>query len=322
MRPYPGKRFVWPHRIEFGERVSDLGYAAGWRLVRAAPESVARTVFGAGAQYAARGGGPNQLRKNLARVIGKSPEDVPDDLIRASLDSYARYWREAFRLPSMNHVKIGERLHVNDIDLLWGALEQGRGAVLALPHSGNWDMAGVWLVQHCGSFATVAERLKPESLYRRFLAYRESLGFEVVPLSGGERPPFDVLADRLRHNGVVCLMADRDLTRTGVQVDFFGEPTRLPAGPARLALETGAALLPVHCWFEPDGWGMQVYPELDVSSRNVAAITQALADRFAANIADHPADWHMFQPQWLTDLSDERRARLLGGEERAGPGPG
>ena len=126
-------------------------------------------------------------------------------------------------------------------------LDAGRGAIMALPHSGNWDMAGVWLAQNFGTFTTVAERLKPESLYQRFLDYRESLGFEVLPLTGGERPPFEVLAERLRDNGIVCLMADRDLTRTGVQVDFFGEPTRMPAGPAKLAIETGAALLPAHC---------------------------------------------------------------------------
>lgn len=294
-----------------GGQLSDWGYAAGWRLVRAAPEIVARNAFGAGALYAARNGGPEQLRKNLARVVGGvAPDDVPDELMRASLASYARYWREAFRLPSMDHAELGRKLSVDNIELLWSALEEGRGAVMALPHSGNWDMAGVWLVQNHGSFATVAERLKPESLYNRFLAYRESLGFEVVPLSGGPRPPFDVLRDRLLDNGVVCLMADRDLTRTGVQVDFFGEPTRLPAGPAKLAVATGAALFPVHCWFERDRWGMAVYPELDTSTGDITTITQALADRFARNIAEHPADWHMMQPQWLSDLSDERRARL------------
>ena len=95
------------------------------------------------------------------------------------------------------------------------ALDAGRGAIMALPHSGNWDMAGVWLVQHHGTFTTVAERLKPESLYKRFIDYRESLGFEMLPLTGGERPPFEVLAERLRDNRVVCLMADRDLTRVG-----------------------------------------------------------------------------------------------------------
>lgn len=307
-RPGPGGLLAVPSAV--GGQLTDWGYAAGWRLVRAAPEIVARNAFGAGALYASRNGGPRQLRKNLARVIDVSPEDVPDELMRASLASYARYWREAFRLPSMDHAELGRKLSVDNVEMLWAALEEGRGAVMALPHSGNWDMAGVWLVQNHGSFATVAERLKPESLYNRFLAYRESLGFEVVPLSGGSRPPFDVLRDRLLDNGVVCLMADRDLTRTGVQVDFFAEPTRLPAGPAKLALATGAALFPVHCWFERDGWGMAVYPELDTSSSDVTAITQALADRFAQNIAEHPADWHMMQPQWLADLSDERRARL------------
>lgn len=299
-----------PGRMPLGEHVTDLGYAAGWRLVRALPERMARNMFGAGARYAARNGGPAQLRKNLARVTGVSPAEVPDALMRASLASYARYWREAFRLPTMDHQVLGKQLDVLDIELVWAAIEAGRGAVLALPHSGNWDMAGVWLVQNYGTFTTVAERLKPESLYHRFVAYRESLGFEVLPLTGGARPPFEVLAERLTDNRVICLMAERDLTRNGVPVDFFGEATRMPAGPAKLAIETGAALLPVHCWYEGDGWGMRVYPELDTSSGDVMVVTQALADRFAANIAAYPADWHMMQPQWLADLSDERRARL------------
>ena len=309
--PKPDRGGWHPTPGSLSAQLSDWGYAAGWQVVRAVPEFVARNAFGAGAHLFARNGGPEQLRKNLARVIGEPPERVPDELIRASLASYARYWREAFRLPSMDHAELGRRLDVLDIEMVWSSMEtHGRGAVLALPHSGNWDMAGVWMVQNHGRFATVAERLKPESLYNRFLAYRESLGFEVVPLSGGQRPPFDVLCDRLRGNGVVCLMADRDLTRTGVQVDFFGEPTRLPAGPAKLALSTGAPLFPAHCWYEGDGWGIRVYPQLDTSSGDVTVITQALADRFAANIAAHPEDWHMLQPQWLADLSDERRARL------------
>jgi KDO2-lipid IV(A) lauroyltransferase len=291
-------------------RLTDWGYAAGWRLVRAMPEIVARNAFGAGAHYAARGGGPEQLRKNLARVLGVAPDRVPDGLMRASLASYARYWREAFRLPSMDHEAVGRELFVHDVDRVWAALEEGRGVVLALPHSGNWDMAGVWLVQNHGPFTTVAERLKPESLYHRFVAYRESLGFEVVPSSGGDRPPYEVLRERLHANGVVCLMAERDLSRNGVAVDFFGEPTRMPAGSAKLAIETGAVLLPAHCWFEGDGWGMGVYPPVDTSSGDVTAITQALADRFARNIAAHPADWHMMQPQWLADLPAERRAKL------------
>jgi KDO2-lipid IV(A) lauroyltransferase len=132
----------------------------------------------------------------------------------------------------------------------------------------------------------------------------------VIPLTGGERPPYELLLDRLRANRFVCLMADRDLTRTGVEVDFFGEPTQMPAGPARLAIESGAALLPFHCWFEKDDWGMKFQPPLDTSSGDISKITQALADCFAEGIAAHPEDWHMLQPQWLADLSEERRARL------------
>ncbi|MGB3485149.1 MAG: phosphatidylinositol mannoside acyltransferase [Mycobacterium sp.] len=299
-------------RLPTGEQFTDWGYAAGWRLVRALPEAVARSTFDAGARYAARGGGPEQLRKNLARVLGVAPEAVPASLMEASLASYARYWREAFRLPSMDLPAVAARLDAVFIgaDNLQAAHDAGRGGVLALPHSGNWDMAGVWLAQKFGTFATVAERLKPESLFHRFVAYRESLGFEVFPLSGGQRPPIEVLSERLRDNVFVCLMAERDLTRNGVEVDFFGEKTRMPAGSAKLAIATGAPLHPAHVYYDGDDCVVQVFDALDTSSGDVDAITQALADRFAENIAAHPEDWHMMQPQWLADLSVERRARL------------
>ncbi|MBY0285795.1 MAG: phosphatidylinositol mannoside acyltransferase [Mycobacteriaceae bacterium] len=293
-------------------RFADWGYAAGWQVVRAMPEVVARNAFGAGAYYAARGGGPEQLRKNLARVIGVPPERVPDGLMRASLASYARYWREAFRLPTMDLAAVARRL--DEVSLgthrPQAALDAGRGGIMALPHSGNWDMAGVWLVQQHGAFSTVAERLKPESLYRRFIEYRESLGFEVFPASGGERPPFELLAERLRENKLVCLMSDRDLTRSGVEVEFFGEATRLPAGPAKLAIATGAHLIPAHVYYDGEDCVIDLQEPLDTSSNDVTAVTQALANRFERNIAAHPADWHMMQPQWLADLSDERRAKL------------
>ncbi|MEU3013283.1 phosphatidylinositol mannoside acyltransferase [Nocardia asteroides] len=302
------------------ERLSDWGYAAGWRLVRSAPEPLVRKVFDFGADRAVKDGGPEQLRRNLARVLGVPPEQVPADLMRASMRSYARYWREAFRLPSMDHSTVD--YYVDGLEHLDAALERGRGVVFVLPHSGNWDMAGVWLVQHYDTFTTVAERLKPESLFERFVEYRESLGFEVFPLTGGEAPPFGALADRLRQNRIVCLMGERDLTGKGVPVDFFGERTWMPAGAAKLAIETGAALLPVHAWFTVDadgteGWGLKTGAPVDVSG-GVAAATQALADSFAENIAAHPADWHMLQPQWEADLSPERLARIAANQ---GGGP-
>lgn len=296
------------------DRATDAGYAAGWRVVRALPEGLARRAFDAGADFAAsRGGGPDQLRRNLARVLDVPPADVPADLIRASVRSYARYWREAFRLPSMDLDTQAAVIDgcVHGQDHLRAALAQGNGAILALPHSGNWDMAGMWLARYFGQFSTVAERLKPESLYQRFVDYRESLGFEIFPLSGGEVPPFAALSDRLRDNRVVCLLSERDLAKHGVPVTFFGETTRFAAGPAKLAIDTGAHLLPVHSYFDGDGWRFDINPAVDVSI-GVEAATQALADRFAAGIARNPADWHMLQPLWLSDLSQARRARIEG----------
>ena len=301
-------------KVSFAERLTDWGYAAGWRVVREMPEPWARGIAGAGARYAARGGGPEQLRKNLARVIGSTPAEVPDSLIRAALASYARYWREAFRLPSMDLPALADQLDKVFVgaEHFAAAHAAGRGAVMALPHSGNWDMAGVWLAQNYGTFATVAERLKPESLYDRFIEFREGLGFEVLPLTGGDRPPFEVLAERLRQNTFVCLMADRDLTRSGVPVEFFGEPTRMPAGPAKLAIETGAPLHPAHIYYDGADCVVQIDDAIDTSSGDVGVIIQALADRFAINIAKHPHDWHMLQPLWLADLSQKRRAYLEG----------
>jgi KDO2-lipid IV(A) lauroyltransferase len=291
-------------------RFWDLGYAAGWRLVRALPESLAVRLFDAGAERAARDGGPNQLRRNLSRVVGTAPDEVPHALVRASLRSYARYWREAFRLPSMDPVRLADAIEssATGLEHIHQAVERGTGAVLALPHSGNWDLAGVWLVQRVGSPTVVAERLAPESLFRRFVRFRERLGFEIIPLTGTATPPFPQLLARIRQGRIVGLLGERDLSGTGVPVTFFGEPARLPAGPARLAIDTGAPLLPVHCWFTPDGWGVHVDPPLD-TSRGVGETTQALADRFAAGIAAHPADWHMLQPLWTADLTAAQLAR-------------
>ncbi len=300
-------------RTRVTERLADAGYGAGWAALRYAPDGVARGLFDRiGTVMGRRGGGPEQLRRNLARVIGTTPQDVPDDLIVDAMTSYMRYWCEAFRLPSMDPGPTAATMDLPapDRQRLAEAHARGKGVVLALPHSGNWDMAGLWLVQNYGTFATVAERLKPESLFRRFVDYRESLGFEIFPLSGGEQPPFGELAKRLRAGGIICLLGERDLARHGVPVILFGEPTRMPAGPAKLAIETGAALIPVHHWFDEEPYSTASCGEpIDVSG-GVDAATQALASVFEQNIAAHPADWHMLQPLWEADWSAQRRARL------------
>ncbi len=316
-------RLHLPAGLDLGARAADLGYGAGWALARRIPETVAsKGADLIGGYVGTRDGGPQQLRKNLARVQGVPPEAVPDALMVASVRSYARYWKEAFRLPAMDLDRVGAELErFMSVDSLHAAMEAGTGAILALPHSGNWDMAGVWLAHRYGRFATVAERLEPESLYQRFVDYRETLGFEIFPTSGGEQPPMEALADRLTAGRPICLLGDRDLTRHGVPVTFFGARTRMPAGPAKLAIDTGAPLLPVHCWFTDEGWGFKTEDPVDVSD-GVAAATQRLADAFARNIAEHPQDWHMLQPLWEADWSQERRDRVLGERSDGGLVPG
>jgi KDO2-lipid IV(A) lauroyltransferase len=300
------------------ERAVGVGYTTGWSLVKAMPRPLSRRTFRAVADAATVRNGPatRQLRKNLRRVVGSSMSELRmDALVGDALRSYSRYWMETFRLEAMDHAAVAASFEANlsGKHHLDTALAAGRGVVLALPHSGNWDASGIWLVHHSGPFTTVAERLKPESVFHRFVAYRQSIGMEVIALTGAERPPTDVLTERLRENRVVCLLADRDLSRNGIEVSFFGEPTRMPAGPALLAATTGASLHVVNSYFVgTDEWGHDIsapipLPEGRLRDR-VAAGTQAMADLFAAGIAARPADWHMLQRLWLADLPPRRDA--------------
>ena len=304
------------------EDLAAAGYLAGWKVVRRLPEPVARTLFRWGADWVSNNGrGMDGLRQNLARVVG--PENVTRALVRGSVRSYLRYWMEAFRLPAIHSdARLHERLlsGLEGLEHFDASAESGRGTILALPHSGNWDMAGVFLVAHYGQFTTVAERLKPAVLFDAFVNYRETLGFEVLPLTGGDASPFKRLKEVLEAGGVVCLLAERDLTRSGVSVDFMGEEANMAAGPAQLALETGAALHVVHSWFEGEGWGLSVSPEIEIT--NLQETTQRMADGFADNIRRHPEDWHMLQPQWNVDIERRRQARAAqkaGEPHQAGP---
>jgi KDO2-lipid IV(A) lauroyltransferase len=201
---------------------------------------------------------------------------------------------------------------------------------------GNWDAAGAWIIaKGVPRFTTVAERLEPESLARRFFAFRESLGFEVLPATGGVGR-FGILAQRLRAGGLVCLPADRDVTGGGIEVDFFGEKALMMGGSAALAIQTGAALMPVTLWFEDPGWGVHIHEEIPVPSEGtrgekVLAMTQAVARVFEEAIRAHPEDWHMLQRVFVADLdlarlaaaqAKVRAAAVEGNGSGTGPGPG
>ncbi|MER5543570.1 phosphatidylinositol mannoside acyltransferase [Streptomyces sp. NPDC001118] len=291
------------------ERLSDALYGVGWSTVKKLPEPVAvrlgRTI--ADAAWKQRGKGVQRLESNYARVVPDATPERLAELSRAGMRSYLRYWMESFRLPAWSRERVKTGFDPKDIHYLTDGLASGQGVILALPHMANYDLAGAWVTTKLETpFTTVAERLKPETLYDRFVAYREGLGMEVLPHSGGTA--FGTLARRLRDGGLVCLVADRDLSASGVEVDFFGEKTRIPAGPALLAQQTGALLLPVTLWYDdsPVMQG-QVHPPIEVPESGTRAektsvMAQALADAFATGIADHPEDWHMLQRLWLADL--------------------
>lgn len=295
------------------DRLTDGAYALGWSAVKKLPEPVAvrlgRTI--ADIAWKKRGKGVRRLESNYARVVPDATPERLAELSRAGMRSYLRYWMESFRLPAWSKERVKTGFEVKDEHYLTDGIASDKGVILALPHMGNWDLAGAWVTTKLETpFTTVAERLKPESLYDRFVAYREGLGMEVLPHSGGTA--FGMLARRLRDGGLVCLVAERDLSSSGVEVEFFGEATRMPAGPALLAQQTGALLLPVTLWYD-DSPVMQgrVHPPVEVPesgtrAEKTSAMTQALADAFATGIADHPEDWHMLQRLWLKDLDPGR----------------
>jgi len=296
--------------------MAERGLLAGWALGRALPDRLTVGVARAAADLAVRRDGPGvwQLRANLRRVLAAAPrpddlsaEAALDDLVRRGMRSYARYWRETFRLPAMDPADMVARTRVTGWEHVDGPRSQGRGVLAALSHSGNWDVYGVVYRDHLGEdFTTVAERLRPEAVFRRFVAHRERLGMEVLPLTGGTRPVASVLSARLRSGRCVCLLADRDLTAQGLRVDLFGEPATVPAGPALLAATTGAALVPMVGSFTAAGWRMQFRPEIEIPPAGrlrdrVLAATAELIGVLEAGIAAHPEDWHMLQPLWTAD---------------------
>jgi KDO2-lipid IV(A) lauroyltransferase len=243
------------------------------------------------------------MRGNYRQVVGPDMSaDELDELVRAGMRSYMRYWCEAFRIPEWKPELVRKRMNFHNVDVLLDALSGGRPTVAVLTHSGNWDLVGLWFTQNHRPLTTVAERLKPESLFDRFVAYRESLGMEVIPLTGG----IDVYP-RLRDAGtegrLLALLAERDLTARGIPVDFMGLPTKMPGGPGALAVDIGAQVIPVELWYEgPDLHAMPhtaiEAPDQGTRSEKIAAVTQQMADVFTVAVRRHPADWHMLQRMW------------------------
>lgn len=289
-------------------------YGAGWATVKRMPEKLAYSTFEriADTLWSRRGSDVLRLEGNIRHVIGPDAAQAELRVLsRAGMRSYFRYWCDAFRLPGWSHERIVDTIRIVDNHVLADSLAAGNGVVIALPHMGNWDHAGAWATLVHSPVVTVAERLKPEDLYEKFMAFRTGLGMDVIPLTGGD-PPFPYLVQKLREGGLVCLLGDRDISNSGVPVQFFGAKAKFPAGPAALAVDSGAVLLTASLWWEDGHNWVKFHTPVEVPqegerSRRIFRTTQLVADQLAEGIAAHPTDWHMLQRLWVADL-DPRKA--------------
>ncbi|MFC8503254.1 phosphatidylinositol mannoside acyltransferase [Pedococcus sp. NPDC057267] len=320
-----------------GDVLAVGGYRLGWGAVRRLPERTAYTAFDRIADLTvARGGkGVQRLRSNYAKVRPELSEPELDALVRAGMRSYMRYYCEAFRLPDRTQAELAASVRVVGDAPVRAEIEAGRPVVCFLGHLGNWDLAGAWGTRAIAPVVTVAERLKPEEVYAEFLAFRESLGMTILPLTGGG-DVFAQLRGHLARPVLMPLLADRDLTARGVEVDLCGHRTSMAAGPAALSLANGAALFPVSIHYEPverPSWRHRIVitfhdrvtvPQGGATRAKAVAMTQQCADALGTAIREHTQDWHMLQRVFLEDLEDaprtDRPKGVYGAEPRAGHG--
>lgn len=287
------------------------GYFAGWRVVRALPEKFAYNTFDRIGRYALSKNGARvkRLRSNLSRVCPEKNATEMDALMREAMSSYMRYWCDTFRSPDWSRERISQTVTVEGEELLTSPMRDGTGVVVALPHAGNWDHAGSYFCAMGFPLVTVAERLKPEALFNKFLEYRQNIGMEVLALDSRS---IATLMQRSREGSLIALVADRDLSKSGVEVSFFGYPARMPAGPALLAIRTGIPLITAYVSYTPTGIHIQFNSvEIPVSGseeEKISQVVQRCADLFAKGISSAPQDWHMLQRIWVDGDFQERSA--------------
>lgn len=287
---------------------TDWAYRLGWTVACRVPAPLVRPALDAVADaiWRRRGKGVRRLEINLSRAVPPATALDPDALralSRRAMRSYLRYWGEVFRLSRWSAEDILAGVETENFHYLRDAHERGRGVVGALPHMGNWELAGAWSCTMGIPLTAVAERLQPESLYRDFVAFREGLGMEILPLTGGE-PTMPALTERLQNGGFVCLLADRDLSRNGIDVELLDTLARFPQGPALLARRTGALLVPITSVYDGGLMRLRLHEPVPVDEgpNGVARMTQRVADVFGDTIRAHPADWHMLQRVFVEDL--------------------
>lgn len=232
-----------------------------------------------------------------------------DRAVRAAFEHYAHYWIESFRLPGTPPEVLDARFTGTGFEHIRAGIDAGTGVVLAMPHLGAWEWAGFWTtaVQKI-PVTTVVEAVEPPELSAWFTKLREDFGFEIIALGASSG---SAATAALGSNRILTLLCDRDVSGGGIEVDFFGERTTLPAGPATIALRTGAALIASTVYF--DGLHHQgiANPPIDTSRhgrfrQDVARVTQALANELEDLIRHDPEQWHLLQPNWPSDVEAVR----------------
>ena len=284
------------------DRIIASAYFAGWALVRALPNTLAYRLFSLIADfvYVKNGKSIQRLRNNLARVQPNLSEGELNELTQKGMRSYLRYWCDTFRIQNWSRDKILASVTTSNDHLLIDRMKNNQGVVVALPHSGNWDHAGAYFCAQGIPLVTVAERLKPEALFQKFVAHRSRMGFEVLSI---DNRSFVTLLKRAEEKRLIALVADRDLSKSGIDVQFFGHPARMPAGPALLAVKTGIPLIVAHVSYTESGIHIDFHDvPLETQGSDdekISYLVQRCAELFEVGISAHPEDWHMLQRIWI-----------------------
>ena len=282
-----------------------LLYLFAWKLIAVLPEKSAYKLadYVSDRIYKKNGKGIKRLRGNYGRVMPEYSSQKLEELTKLGMRSYLRYWFDTFRLSKWSKNRIISTTQVIRENLLRDPIQSKQGCIVALPHAGNWDHAAAYFCSTGITLTAVVEKLKPEAIFKKFLAYRQSIGIEAI---SHKEKTIPILAERLQAGKLIALVADRDMSRNGIEVNFFGKTSKMPSGPAILAIKTGAPLITAYVRYTPGGIEIIFDETLKPTNsgseeEQIKIITQSMADNFAKRIKENPVDWHMLQRIWVDE---------------------
>ena len=282
-----------------------LLYLFAWKVIGVLPEKSAYKLANIISDqiYNKNGKSVKRLRSNYQRVVPNISDSQLDKLTKDGMRSYLRYWFDTFRLNKWSKSRIIETTFVIRENLLRDPVETKKGCIIALPHAGNWDHAAAYFCSTGIPLTAVVEKLKPEAIFKKFLAYRQSIGIEAI---SHKEKTIPILMDRLNEGKLIALVADRDMSRNGIEVNFLGGIAKMPAGPAILAIKSGSPLVTAYIRYLDNGIEITFdetikLPIAGNEEEQVRKITQSMADNFAKRIKDSPVDWHMLQRIWVDE---------------------